>query len=69
MPSCVLAIDVVDDIFAIILVIFLLGDFLRVKMLNIFNDFVDFSLNFRFLQEMDGLQKRASRAAGWSMLV
>jgi hypothetical protein len=33
----------------------------RVKILDNFNDFVDFSLNCRFIEEVEGPQKRASR--------
>jgi hypothetical protein len=34
-----------------------------------FSDFADFPLNFRFLEEVEWPQKRASRAAGWPTLL
>jgi hypothetical protein len=40
----------------------------RAKFSENFNDFVDFSLKGRFLEKVEGPQKRASRAAGWPTL-
>ncbi len=41
---------------------------LRAKFLDNFSDFVYFPLNFRFLEDLEKPQKRASRAAGWPTL-